>query len=695
MLRGIIASSITSLGKSDYLLNWPFTTNGKLTGGQVPNRLFSRPSVLGYFDSSGDWNEVGVDLPVVDHDPDNSDAALGLHCGGQATNQIRNPVMAGAVVATDTLPNFWADVSADLVPTVEAIGVVRGEPYIDLRWNGTPTVDPVLAFEEADRVPVVQNNVNTLSMRSAIIAGDMTNITDVSLQLHEYDATPTSLATVNGTGFTPDATDTAYREVLTSTNAGTVFGRPEFRINWDGAGAIDITIRFYLNQFEAGPVQTAYMRSDGVNAETRNAQILTSTTLSAEWPTVGIINFTGQAPHGVQAAGEQVVLEIGDTANDQFTISRQSDNDVRVSINVGGGGVDSIDIANWLDGEDITLDIIWIVGGNLSVSRDGGAYVATAITGSAFTGAADMSVAIGHDAALANFFNGGHVGSLTVKAPTPLVLDGVANVHSAFSFRKVRTDYTGACISLKQVTSGGVADIGFGADGRIDHAAALAHLAGEAGWVATYYDQGPDGLDYVAGSDGRSFNYDATGFRGTLPSPMNDTDGEMLTRNYAGNTLYNDSVANTFGWMVLIKPNGGGNVLQSEGDASDSSAIYWDRIISNNVHLTVRDDADVSLISEPIVGGAGYTLGTLVQRTRVDVAGEVSERHNGVAEGAFSYTRGVLSVDRATIGGRDNGGFSGDWSYANWDEILYFKGAIASEVRDAIEADQMAYGGIS
>ncbi len=398
-----------------FLIRWPYVTLGGLTSDHVPGLSFSRSSVLGYFDSSGDWSEVGSNLPANDHDPDNSNLALGLHCGGQATNQIRNPVMAGAVVATDTLPNFWADVSADLVPTVEAIGTVDGQQYIDLRWNGTPTTDPVLAFEEADRIPVVQNDINTHSVRISIIDGDLTNITDISLQLHEYDITPASLATVSGTGFTPDATHATYHEALTSTNASTVFGRPEFRINWDGAGAIDITLRFTLMQMEAGPIRTAFMESDGLNAETRQAQLVTGTI--ADLPDEGILTIIATAPDGVHASGDATVFEMGGDAADQVTVSRQSNKDVRVLMDVNNSNPVTIDIANWSDGQTMTLVVSW-AGNELSVARDGGSAVLRVLADVAFNAGADNGVSIGHDTSSGTFFDGGHVGSVVLQPQT-------------------------------------------------------------------------------------------------------------------------------------------------------------------------------------------------------------------------------------------------------------------------------------
>ncbi len=398
-----------------FLIRWPYTTLNGLTSDHVPGLSFSRSSVLGYFDSSGDWDEVGVNLSALDHDPDDSNAALGLHCGGQATNQIRNPVMAGAVAATDTLPNFWSVTAGGITPTVESVTTSNGTTRISLRFNGTPSADPILSFEDDDRVAAVQNDVNTISARIAMSAGDLTNVTDINLQMEEYSAVPALLATQSGAAITPTATLKTYSDPLTAANASTATGRPGLKINWDGSGAIDLTLDIELTQMESGPIRTAFMESDGVNAETRQAQLVTGTI--ADLPDEGILTITATAPDGVHASGDATVFEMGADATDQVTISRQSDKDVRVLMDVNNSNPVTIDIANWSDGQTMTLVVSW-AGNELSVVRDGGSEVLRVLGDVAFNAGANNGVSIGHDTSSGTFFDGGHVGSVVLQPQT-------------------------------------------------------------------------------------------------------------------------------------------------------------------------------------------------------------------------------------------------------------------------------------
>ena len=677
---------------SRFILNWNYCSGGSITGGQIPGVVLSRPSVLGYFNSSGDWDEVAANLGAVDHDPDNSNACLGLHSGSQATNQIRNPVNAGAVVATDTLPNFWADVSADLVPTVEEIGEVDGQKYIDLRWNGTPTTDPVLALEEADRIPVVQNDVNTHSARISIVGGDMTNITDISLQLHEYDATPTSLATVNGTGFTPDATHTTYHEALTSTNASAVFGRPELRINWDGAGAIDITLRISQEQMESGPIRTAFMESDGTNAETRQAQILTGDITT--WPDdAAVVTLTATAPDGVHASGDAVVLQIGDTSTDQLTVSRQTDNDVRVSLNVGGAGADVIDIANWLDGETLTLEIGWALGGALSVSRDGAEPV-SAVTGTAFTGSVDATLSIGHDLALANFFDGGHVGSLTMESATGSPLDGLDNLHSAYGLRRLRSEWVGAAIRVREDSGDTEADIGFLANGNIDSAAITAHLAGANGKIVKWYDQSGNGRHLSNSTAAEQPTLDTTGTNGHPTVSFSGTADNHINRAVSGDAIYDNA---QHSWFLVSKGagNAGGNErIFVEASTTDTDPIY-------GLNMTTAEDLDLRIVND---------AGSVTELTSIAVDAMDPVRwtcvsyvdNNGTGEGrldggsavATSYTRSTTTLDIASMGAENSTGSVTLEADVDIAEFVAFETNVSASIARSLETNQMTYWGI-
>jgi hypothetical protein len=60
---------------------------------------------------------------------------------------------------------------------------------------------------------------------------------------------------------------------------------------------------------------------------------------------------------------------------------------------------------------------------------------------------------------------------------------------AAFSVRKLRAAYAGACMRLRRASDDAEVDIGFDGAGWLDEAATRAHLGAASGFVVTWYDQ--------------------------------------------------------------------------------------------------------------------------------------------------------------------------------------------------------------
>lgn len=72
---------------------------------------------------------------------------------------------------------------------------------------------------------------------------------------------------------------------------------------------------------------------------------------------------------------------------------------------------------------------------------------------------------------------------------TPLLLDLYQGAAAAYSLRKLRHDYTGAAIRVRESSGNTEADIGFTSSGVLDTTALLAHTGANDGFVTTWYDQ--------------------------------------------------------------------------------------------------------------------------------------------------------------------------------------------------------------
>ena len=74
-----------------------------------------------------------------------------------------------------------------------------------------------------------------------------------------------------------------------------------------------------------------------------------------------------------------------------------------------------------------------------------------------------------------------------------LLLDELnESMDVAFSLRKVRSDYNGPCVRVRN-NAGTLKDIGFLSNGRIDEAALNAHCGTNDGTVHTWYNQSAEG----------------------------------------------------------------------------------------------------------------------------------------------------------------------------------------------------------
>ena len=81
----------------------------------------------------------------------------------------------------------------------------------------------------------------------------------------------------------------------------------------------------------------------------------------------------------------------------------------------------------------------------------------------------------------------------------PLLLDTYTGAAAAYSLRKLRTDYTGAAIRVRESATNTEADIGFTSSGALNTSALAAHCGANNGFVVKIYSQTGVG-DYVQAS---------------------------------------------------------------------------------------------------------------------------------------------------------------------------------------------------
>lgn len=125
--------------------------------------------------------------------------------------------------------------------------------------------------------------------------------------------------------------------------------------------------------------------------------------------------------------------------------------------------------------------------------------------------------------------NAGAVGLATGAAL--LLLDLVTNAAAAYSFRKLRSGYSGSAVRLRRSSDNAEQDIGFsGTD--FDTAAASSFIGGGSGYVKTWYDQSANGRNATNATVGFQPSYVEGGIN-SKPAAFFDAADDYLSNNFA------------------------------------------------------------------------------------------------------------------------------------------------------------------
>jgi hypothetical protein len=241
-----------------FQIEWQETTVGTLSGCDVRYRVSTcyvttpdmAPGPVAWqaaasINGAGGVGATSVDLAFAQ--------ALIAGTGGAPVNYIPNPRAQGATVGTPgVMPLYWAYYATNGVTTsVVGFGTqADGTPYVDLRYNGTPTGTYVVGVFNNTAATSSGANVPWVGAVSvAMVGGSMANIASVDVELRS------SLPTVVTT-FTPTAMLTRYS--ITTTTSGSMNGQTfGWGLSITAGLPIDITLRFALPQLEIGTVPTA------------------------------------------------------------------------------------------------------------------------------------------------------------------------------------------------------------------------------------------------------------------------------------------------------------------------------------------------------------------------------------------------------------------------------------------------------
>lgn len=257
-------------------------------------------------------------------------------------------------------------------------------------------------------------------------------------------------------------------------------------------------------------------------------------------------------------------------------------------------------------------------------------------------------------------------------------LDGIDNIATAFSVRRLLTAYEGAALRLRRSSNDDEDDFGFDANGDLDTAAIATFIGAGSGFVKTWYDQSGNARNATQATDASQPAYVAS-LIGSKPG---------IAKTAAAHRLA------TASWTALSQPNSIMHVGQVPVLSEANSQIFFDGIGSSNRHQTWHQFASGDWA---IYSGTTQTDGA----ADTDAHIFVSIFSNSASIGKL-YIDGGSAVVSATTGAHtltglrlfdDNSG--GGIATVRMPELVLIDGEIPDADANTIGASQDDYYGIT
>lgn len=251
--------------------------------GTLDSRItFTRTGTSSYFNSSGILTSAAANVPRFDYDPITK-AIKGLLIEEAKTNYIRNNTAIEAVIGSPgTNPTFWTtSLASGLSKSIIRVGTVNGISYVDIKIYGSvaAALDSFIYFEAITNTTTGNNVKWAGSFWAAIVDGNMNNVsTYVNAATYNSNATSINNYTIKSS-FTPTDQLTRFSGTGTTPGASSAYIRPGLLLAALGPGAVDITLRIGLPQFELEST-TSVIPTTGYANGIRGADTAAITTLS-------------------------------------------------------------------------------------------------------------------------------------------------------------------------------------------------------------------------------------------------------------------------------------------------------------------------------------------------------------------------------------------------------------------------------
>lgn len=285
------------------------------------------------------------------------------------------------------------------------------------------------------------------------------------------------------------------------------------------------------------------------------------------------------------------------------------------------------------------------------------------------------------------------------------MLNQYPGARVAFSMRKLRAEYGGACLRVRRSSDNTEQDIGFNSSGWLDTAAMLSFVGAGSGFVVTWYDQSGSGGNASQASTSnqpRIVNTGTLETDGGLPCINFGSRADAWWLDFSGTGL--DAVRNVSyaqGYLVLHPQStaSGSKPALVLSSGSSANQVRWSLINA----LTTANRMDIAARRLDAVGAGVITSDTDHNAARIQTSALVNYNdadaflyQNGtqVASNTSFLTSGVTTNTASLNGhiGRQTGGSPVYWDGQQQEVVLYVTDQTAN--RAGIERHQMQAFGI-
>ena len=267
-------------------------------------------------------------------------------------------------------------------------------------------------------------------------------------------------------------------------------------------------------------------------------------------------------------------------------------------------------------------------------------------------------------------------GSLGGAASTP-ILDTVTGASIAYSFRKLRTAYSGSAVRLRRDSDNTESDIGFSGSG-FDAATAASFVGGGNGYGATFYDQA-NSYNLTQSTASKQAIYAATNGANSKPCFTFDGSDDIFSRTASIPTI---STGVTIFYLSKFSSDSWGFCI---GGYQNGAGIRI-RALSGNYRWNLQLSG--SAPSEQIKAGTTTTYQLVTMRYKAATGVRECFVNGGTATSDTQATQNILQNQTLLyLGGAQHDSLVFSYLTGSVCELILFNSALSDANMQAVNAD--------